>query len=481
MEEQQHTEEGVLEELPKPGDLIGGKYQVDEIIGIGGMGAVLGGTHLQLQQPVAIKILLPTFVRNRDVRGRFLQESRAAARLRSDHVTRTYDVGALENGLPYMVMERLEGINLADALQQDGPFEMQTAVGYVLQACEAVAEAHAAGIVHRDLKPANLFLANKPNGSSVIKVLDFGISKTVEGAARTGVPALTGPHSLLGSPHYMSPEQIRDSSEVDTRTDVWALGVVLYELLSQRMPFDANSLPHLYARILSESPLQLESDGLSLPGGLTSTILACMNKSREERIADVGVLAERLAPYGPPWADSSVEYVRNALESRQPGRSSSRPPLSYANYAPTPSRMESQTTIAVGLPVRKIGSRRAWMVALGGVGVAALAASLVTLVVAPGKSLASAAESPSATSMLVGLAQAHRPTAPYVGQQLAIAPEADVERAQPIPSAAPSRDKSKTGASTSAGKKAPEPGSTMRERNAAPTPVRDLKSITLID
>lgn len=456
-----------LDGTPKPGELIGGKYEVDGIIGIGGMGVVLGGTHLHLQQPVAIKVLLPEFVKNQDIRGRFLREARSAARLRSDHVTRIYDVGALDNGLPFMVMERLEGINLADALQEHGPFEVQSAVGYVLQACEAVAEAHAAGIVHRDLKPANLYLANKPNGSQVIKVLDFGISKTVD-ERNGGVPALTGPHSLLGSPHYMSPEQIRDSSEVDARTDVWALGVLLYELISRHMPFEAMSLPHLYARILSEPPIALESRGIELPDGLNQTILACLDKSRESRIPDVGELAERLAPFGPPWAQSSVEHVRHALE-RRPSSPSAMPASVPVCIEPTPTQMGSQTTIAARPGKRPRNAVRWWPWMSVGV-LVAVGASVAVLQFA--RSIDTA---PSQVAVVMDGLAAHRFSAQHLEQpaQSAVRPvSTSATPAEPVPASAEHAAPSNTGARTN-----PRGG----ERSVQPGTVRDLKSITLID
>ena len=466
-----------LEGLPRAGDLIESKYEVDGIIGIGGMGAVLAGTHLHLQQPVAIKVLLPSFLQDQGVRGRFLREARSAARLRSDHVTRIHDVGALDNGLPYMVMERLEGTNLEEALDQHGTLGVERAVGYVLQACEAVAEAHAMGIVHRDLKPANLFLASKPNGSVVVKVLDFGISKSVEETSfGADVPALTGPHSLLGSPHYMSPEQIRDSSEVDTRTDVWALGVLLYELLSRRMPFEASSLPHLYACILSEQPVPLSERGLDLPLGLTETILACLEKNPDRRIPDVGVLVERLAPFGPPWARRSIDHVRHALEGRQPTQSI-RPPLAPVSSAPTPTNLGIESTIAADpslLPTKPRSRRGLYAGAL--TACVALAITVTAAVRAePVQALLKSRQAERATSMLVGFASAHRSSEAVLKQRLQTAA---VETATPQPTPPNTRSEE-----PSAAQPTPIRSSVSKPRPSSPSSpeVRDLKSITLID
>ncbi len=486
MSNPQITQEENLEGIPEPGDIIGSKYEVDGIIGVGGMGVVLAGTHLHLQQPVAIKILLPDFLQNQDIRGRFLREARSAARLRSDHITRIYDVGALENGLPHMVMERLEGINLADSLQEDGALDVPNAVGYLLQTCEAVAEAHAAGIVHRDLKPANLFLASKPNGSVVIKVLDFGISKSVEDGSRSnpGVPSLTGPHSLLGSPHYMSPEQIRDSSEVDSRTDVWALGVLLFELLTQRMPFEAMSLPHLYARILSETPTHPREYGFDIPEPLVDIIMDCLVKSRDDRIQDVGMLAERLAAFGPPWAAASVDHVRHALERRS--EVMSRPPLAPVSSAPTPTRFGENTTLAV-TGLRELAGRsasRRWMLAGASLAVVlGLGAAAAWLSLPMGDSEASRQQ---AGTMLAGLTTAHQLTAQQVELRLS-APDVQPVRVEEeaTDESTANIDEAVREPKRSAGSLA-QPPSPPRSRaksnkSAGPKPVRDLRSITLID
>ncbi len=468
---QNMPDEGVLDGLPKPGDVIGGKYEVEGLIGLGGMGAVLAGSHMHLQQPVAIKVLLPTYVKNPDVRSRFLREARAAARLRSDHVTRTYDVGVTDGGLPYMVMERLEGVDLAGALETEGPFRVERAVGFVLQACEAVAEAHAAGIVHRDIKPGNLFLASKPNGSAVIKVLDFGISKSLDDVGRTGpgITDLTGPHSLLGSPHYMSPEQIRDSREVDTRSDVWALGVLLYELLTKKVPFDAASLPHLYAMVLSDEPVPPSRHGVTLPTGLEQVLVHCLRKSREERIQDVSTLAERLAPFGPPWAATSVEHVRHAFEGRPSG--SLRPPFGSSEW--TPALERAATSLAPERPEAATRSGRLWKGAVLGA-----ALLLVALVGSQAPSLAASlrqASAPPATTMLTGLSSSNVSIAQHVQEKTTLAAVTrgtaslgDAAWASDVPPVPPVEEP----------RTKPAP---VKRAAPASTPVQGLKSITLID
>ncbi|HVY48263.1 MAG TPA: serine/threonine-protein kinase, partial [Minicystis sp.] len=234
--------------LPAIGDVVAGKYRVDEIVGEGGMGVVLGATHLELGRRVALKFLSPAAAPSSDAVPRFLREARAMAALEGEHVARVIDVGALPTGAPYIVMERLVGVDLERELARRGRFPVAEAVDSVLQACEALAEAHAAGIVHRDLKPSNLFRAMRPPGEPIVKVLDFGISKLAAGAQPAAAGVTTTGGGPIGSPRYMSPEQIRGHG-VDRRTDVWALGVVLFELLAARSPLAADSFPALYAAI----------------------------------------------------------------------------------------------------------------------------------------------------------------------------------------------------------------------------------------
>ena len=209
-----------IERIAKPGDILAGKYLVDRLLGVGGMGAVVAATHTQLDQRVAIKFLLPAMMASREIVERFQREARAAAKIRSEHVVRVSDVGTLDGGIPYIVMEFLEGRDLGDLLERRGPLPVPLAVDYLLEACEALAEAHAAGIVHRDLKPGNLFLARLADDTEIVKVLDFGISKQISPEALTANPSLTKTTDVFGSPTYMSPEQLKASRDVDMRADI---------------------------------------------------------------------------------------------------------------------------------------------------------------------------------------------------------------------------------------------------------------------
>ena len=234
--------------VPVPiGAVVAGEYRVERFLGAGGMGVVVAATHLQLERPVALKFLQRDAASSPDVVSRFTREAKAAGKIQGEHVARVLDVGALETGEPYLVMEYLDGEDLARILARRGPLPIAETVDYVLEACEAVAEAHALGIVHRDLKPANLFLATRPSGKPLVKVLDFGISKAPASATDAG---LTTTSSVVGSPLYMSPEQMTSAKSVDARSDVWSLGVVLYELLTAGHPFPAESVPALVIAVV---------------------------------------------------------------------------------------------------------------------------------------------------------------------------------------------------------------------------------------
>ncbi|HWP06890.1 MAG TPA: protein kinase [Polyangiaceae bacterium] len=325
---------GTSMRAPAPGTVLVGKYRVERVLGVGGMGMVVAAHHLQLDERVALKFLLAETALNEDGVKRFIREARAAVKIKSDHVARVSDVGTLEDGTPYLVMEYLEGADLASELERRGRFAVEDAVELVLQACEAIAEAHALGIVHRDLKPANLFLTRRPGGVPWIKVLDFGISKVSGGADI----AMTRTSAVLGSPLYMSPEQIRASREVDARADLWALGVILYELVCGGRPFTAEALPELSVKVAIEPPNAFPADA-QVPPALQSAILRCLEKERDRRFASVATFAQALVPFASRRASASIERIANALGTSSaelsasalgPGPASAEPPRSFA-------------------------------------------------------------------------------------------------------------------------------------------------------
>jgi serine/threonine-protein kinase len=289
-------------ELPvRLGETVAEKYRVERVLGVGGMGMVLAVTHVDLEEIRAIKVMLGG--RDSHAVARFLREARAAVRLKSEHVARIHDVGRLENGAPYIVMEHLEGCDLRELVKQRGPLPIETAVLFVLQACDAIAEAHAAGIVHRDLKPANLFLTARQNGAPHVKVLDFGISKLPPSSP--GAAELTGTADIMGSPIYMSPEQMRSLRDVDARADIWALGVILYELLTGRRPFEGETIPEVFAMVLERSPTPPSAWRPDLPPELEAIILRCLAKDRDRRTPTVAELVEELTPFAPSGASKN--------------------------------------------------------------------------------------------------------------------------------------------------------------------------------
>jgi eukaryotic-like serine/threonine-protein kinase len=329
----------------EPGTVLAGKYRVERVIGRGGMGVVAAAYHLQLEQRVALKLMLPHAVVSGEAVARFLREARAAARISSEHVARVFDVGALETGEPYIAMEYLEGSDIAELLVQRGRLPAEEAVDYLLQACEALAEAHAAGIVHRDRKPGNLFLVRRLDGRRFVKILDFGISKMSGGPAQSNAPA-TRTSALMGSPLYMSPEQMGSSKHVDARSDVWALGVVLYELVSGTPPFNGETLPQVCARVMSEPAPPLTELAPGLPPALYYAVHRCIEKEPAQRFQSVAELAHALEPLASPSARQSIERIAHILGVARP-----------APEAPSPQEPQGAAAVTGSGPM---GTQAAW-------------------------------------------------------------------------------------------------------------------------
>ncbi len=278
----------------EPGGQLGGKYRVEHEIGAGSMGIVCKAWHIGLDQPVAIKFLYPEFARHDDGAERFRREARAAAKIRSEHVAQVLDVGTTSDDTPYIVMEYLDGRDLSAELAHRGPLPVLDAVRYVVDACEAVAEAHSQGIVHRDLKPANLFLHERSSGETIVKVLDFGISKVSSAGSKQF--SLTDTSTLMGSPAYMSPEQLESSRNVDARADIWSLGVILHELILGVIPFGGGSVPQLVRSILAGHRRPLTERDPKLEG-LEQVVARCLRQERNERFQSVQELCVQLRAY----------------------------------------------------------------------------------------------------------------------------------------------------------------------------------------
>ena len=291
---------------PAPGTVLAGKYVVESVLGQGGMGIVLQARHQRTEQAVAIKILRPEARVMPDVTARFEREARAAARIQGPHVCRVYDVDNLPDGSPMMVMELLQGWDLGQELAIRGPLPYPEAVSHVLAACEALAQAHRMGVVHRDIKPANLYLCQE-GPRRVVKVLDFGISKVLDNRDNVAHTATT---AAFGTPQYMSPEQVRSTKNVDGRADIWSLGVVLYELLGGRGPFDEATATAALAAIIADEPKPLREIRPDLPQKLADVVTKALAKRADDRWPDIDSFMAALLPFGP--AGAAPETLLNA-------------------------------------------------------------------------------------------------------------------------------------------------------------------------
>jgi eukaryotic-like serine/threonine-protein kinase len=364
------------------------RYEIVRLLGKGGMGAVYEARHLRLGRRVAIKFLLPELAAKADLLRRFENEAVAAGGLEHPNLVAVIDLGRSPEGSPYLVMEFLQGDDCARLLRRVGPLPVTRAVNIVLQACRGVAVAHDAGVVHRDLKPENLFVTDAGDGCDQVKVLDFGIAKLrpVEGQASTR----TG--STFGTTHYMSPEQARGASEVDARADVWSLGVVLYELLAGRKPFDGEQPLNIVHQILNAAPPPLDTLRPGLPRGLVAALDKALCKDAGKRCPSVRALAAALAPFAGPSA---------APRAPEP--------------ALTPTLKTSPPAGEVTAKRRGLGGRLGTVLAVGGVGVVIIAVSLVSTRDTPTVPVALPAPAPSVAPV--------EPPAKRVTEPLATPPE----------------------------------------------------------
>jgi serine/threonine-protein kinase len=457
----------------RPGEIVGGKYRVERVIGAGGMGVVVAATHVELGQSVALKFHLP----QHDNVERFVREARVAVRLKSEHVARVYDVGSHEDR-PYMVLELLEGLDLAKSKRRNGIPPVAEAVETIVQTCDALVEAHALGIVHRDLKPQNLFITHRRNGALLVKVLDFGISKAI-GPAAVGQLVLTDSSTIMGSPLYMAPEQMRAARFADVRSDVWSLGVILYELLGGRVPFDGETVTEVCLRVVNEPPRPLAELRPRLDPRLVAVVMKCLEKDPAARYQTCGDLAMALEPFaasaaaGPARAWRSLDATQDphAFASadetgpstavtlvRQPTASATPPPP-----PPPPSgRKEKNAAFGRGLVFGAIATLIAGVVAVlfsvsssrtRSVGPEQVAAVSPPPVPSPSAS-ASASVAPGASSLS---ALSAPPTASDSTPAIAVSALPSLRTARPKPAVAPA---------TAAA--APPPGAETHAPNGAP-------------
>ena len=332
------------------GSMLADKYRIERVIGHGGMGVVVLATHDELDQKVAIKFLSPEGAKGTEWISRFAREAKAAAKIKNEHAVKVFDVGRLETGIPYMVMEYLEGKNFDEVIETEHTLPVADACEYILQACEALAEAHLVGIVHRDLKPANLFVTHKGDGTTIVKILDFGISKIDENLSPGALAPVTHTQSLVGSPLYMSPERLRGSKDVDRRADIWSLGVILQEIITGSPPFVADTIPDIHALVLTTAPPPLRRGAPHAPQELEAIVQKCLQKAPEHRFQNVLELAQALGTVAPASMGSVERIKRISIGGSGPRDRISLASASGAFQAPKSDLVDTVAAPSVPIP-----------------------------------------------------------------------------------------------------------------------------------
>ena len=305
------------EDVPE-GEILAGKYRAARVLGAGGMGVVVRVTHLERGEVFALKFLRPSVARNPSAAARFRREAEAGRRIKSPHVVTISDIGDLASGSPYLVMEYLEGTSLDVRLSGGKRLLLHQACDLALQVSQGLAAAHAMGVIHRDIKPANLFLTGGPDGAELVKIVDFGISKILDADGVAG-QQLTRTQTSIGSPLYMSPEQMRSARTADFRADQWSLGVVLYRMATGHLPFDGQSLPRVCAQVLEGNFVPIAARCTDLPPLFAVAVERCLRCSPNDRHADIAEFAAALVPFASPDGHTRAERCREILRTSGPG------------------------------------------------------------------------------------------------------------------------------------------------------------------
>jgi eukaryotic-like serine/threonine-protein kinase len=462
------------------GKLVSGKYRIVRLLAEGGMGVVYEAQHAVVRRRFAIKFLRADLAERRDILTRFQREAEAAGALENENVAAAIDFGISEQGAPYIVMEYLVGESLADLLAREGRLPVARAAELVVQACRGVGAAHAAGIVHRDLKPHNLFVCRRQDGTDFIKVLDFGVAK-LQAADEASAATRTG--TVIGTAAYMAPEQARGEKVVDNRTDVYALGAILYELLSLRRPHPGGSQNAILHHIATQPPIPLEAIEPELPGDLTDVVGYAISSDPAARPASVEALAAAIAPFARreiwpappddptprPGELSSTMLARNEAGYVTPAASSgARTPVAAASAAASTAD-DRAPAAAISVSAVALERPRAGFI-LGG------AFILVAVVVAAATShRSSSAARPAQISVPGATGLATRPSAaaaPQLAAAGAPVPARQTRHAQAEPIGRPSghRDSSGRSARHTARLRAEPAGSSPGPTSAPPRP-----------
>jgi serine/threonine-protein kinase len=410
-----------------PGTIIEEKFRLDRVIASGGMGVVFAATHTALGRAVAVKILKRELADDARAAARLLAEARAAAALKSPYIADVIDVG-MHDSVPFIVMELLVGRTSYDIVRIDGPMTVERACDLLIQACHALGEAHRRGVIHRDVKPSNLFVTQVDERER-LKVIDFGISKRFDAGQET----TTG--TFLGSPSFMSPEQVRSARDVDGRSDIWSLGVVLYFLLTGKRPFEAESL-------LEQMTLIVHEPAPHVAGEIDEVFQRCLMKDPEERFATTADLARALAKFASPkMRDLAAKVPVGAPPMRSGPSSRSRPaappPPPEEPTAPATARPSQLETLAASTPRPR---RRAAALVWIGVGIgAALGAAMIGVSSRRATPATTAAPAPAPAPSAAATPEPSAAPAPLVASTPAdsAAPPTPRAHARPRPHASP--------------------------------------------
>ena len=447
---------GSTSPLAFPGATLVGRYQLEEVVGYGGMGSVWRATHTGLGEQVAVKLVSANFVRSADALRRFATEAKSAAKLRSRHVPQVFDNGVLEDGTPFLVMELLRGESLAARINRLGPIPLPETVTIVDQCGRALARAHSLGIVHRDIKPENVYLAHSVDDDGyIVKVLDFGIAKVASSLTDDGRSS-TRTGTLLGTPLYMSPEQARGLRSIDQRTDLYSLGLVAYTMLTGALPFSGETLGDLLLQICAEPLPRLRALAPALPPSVEDWFQKACARMPDDRYQSAQILVEALrvaAGISAAGASDGVAGMPPSPDSpygSAPGDASREPFGASGGVLPAPSTTAG-TTIGTASP-SSLRGRKVLIAAVAVLGLAAVP-SLALVVrgrASPGRAPAPpVALSSSADGIPTGTdAGAAVQLAPFVGESVsapgALAPRPPAsahagDRSTSVPARPPSR------------------------------------------